>query len=68
MPDELEARMAQQVRNVALRAGVKIVTADNVAALLEQPLAEERPQEASPARYQDTFAKVHLDSFLSRIS
>jgi hypothetical protein len=55
--------MAQQVRNVALGSAVKIVAADNIAAFLEQPLAEERAQETRPARNQDTFAKVHLDSF-----
>jgi hypothetical protein len=37
--DDLEAGIAQQVRDVALGTGVEVVAANNVAAILEQTFA-----------------------------
>jgi hypothetical protein len=63
VPDDLEVGMAQQVRNVALGAGVKIVAADDIAAFLEQALAEKGAQKPGPASDQNTLSKMHGHRF-----
>ena len=51
--DQLEVRVALQVRHVGVGPGVEVVRADDVAALAHQPLAQVRAEEAGPARDQD---------------
>ena len=50
---QLEHRVAQQVRDVALAAGEVVVDAEHVVALGQQPLAQVRPEEAGAAGDQD---------------
>jgi hypothetical protein len=64
VPDDLEVGAADQVGDVALAAGVEVVAADDVAALLQQALAEKGAQEPGAARDQDAFAKMHGDPFV----
>ena len=57
VPQRLELRPAQQVRDVVLAPREVIVDAKHVVPLLDQPLAEMRPQEPGPAGHQDTLAR-----------
>ncbi len=50
--------------DVALAAGVKIIAADDIAAFLEQSLAEKGAQKPGPAGDQNTLSKMHGDGFL----
>src|SRR5207253_3184473 len=46
---QLEPRMAEQVRDVAARAGVEVVDAQHLAALRDEPRAQVRADEARAA-------------------
>ncbi len=47
--DQFEIRPAQQVSDIGLLAGEEIIHADDVVSLVDQPLAQMRPQKAGPA-------------------
>jgi hypothetical protein len=49
MPDQLEARVVEQVDDVPARASVEVVHAYDLVATLEQPIAEMAAEEARPA-------------------
>ena len=55
---ELEARMAEQVLDIALGAGEQVVDAEHLMALAEQPVAQVRAEEAGAAGHQDALAAV----------
>jgi hypothetical protein len=52
--DELEVRMARQVRDVGDVAGEQVVDADDGIAAIEQRLGQVRPDEAGSAGDDDT--------------
>ena len=53
MPDELKIRFAQQMHDVGLLAGEKIVDADDIVPLLNQSIAQMRPDKTSPASHDN---------------
>ena len=57
---ELEARVAEQVLDVALGAGEKIIDADDVVAVGDQAIAEMRAEKAGAAGYQYGPGIVHV--------
>ena len=58
MAHELEKRIAEQVRDVALGAGEQVVDAEHLVALGDQPVDEMRAEESGPAGDQDALAAV----------
>ena len=59
MADELEVLLADQMLDVAPRAGEKIVDADDFGALREQPVAQMRAEEAGAAGHHDALLQMH---------
>ena len=62
--DEIEARMAEQVRDVRLAAGEQIVDAEHVVPLPDQPVAQMRTQKSRTTGDEDALYAgrcVHLD-------
>ena len=49
VPDKLETRMGQQVRDVRFLPGKEIVDTNDLVPVLDQSIAEMRTQEAGPA-------------------
>ena len=49
--DDLEVRLAEQMDDVHLLAGEKIVQTNDVVSLLDQPFAKMRPKKAGPASH-----------------
>ncbi len=58
MADDLEARVAVVVLDVALGAGEEIVDTDHLMALLQQPVGEMRAEEACPAGDEHTLTAL----------
>ena len=56
MTQQLEARMTDEVLDVALRAGEEIVEADDLVASLDQPLAQVRADKAGASGDEDRLA------------
>ena len=54
VPQQLEARMVEQVLDVVPPAGEEVVQADDVVALGQQPVAEMRADEAGAAGDEDS--------------
>ena len=54
--DQLEAIVAQEMRDMVLAAGEKVIDAEDLMTLAQQALAEVRPQESAAAGYQDALA------------
>src|SRR5678816_2553298 len=61
VPDQLEALVAQQVLDVAARAGEEVVNADELPTLLEQPFAEVRAEESGATGDQYRIRLRHED-------
>ena len=59
MADEFEAFLANEMLDVATRAGEEIVDADDVRPLLEQPVAQMRAEEAGAAGHHDALLQMH---------
>ena len=59
MADQLEAVVVEQVQDVVARAGEEVVDAEHVVPVREQPLAEERAEEAGAAGDKDALAGKH---------
>ena len=47
-------------------AGEEVVDAEHVVAVVEQPLAQVRAEEACPARHQNGFSLLHFSKITSR--
>src|ERR1700730_2140857 len=56
--EELERRVAAEVRNVVSGAGTQFAAADDLPLVGQQPLAKVRPQEARPASHDGTGRQV----------
>jgi hypothetical protein len=55
VPQDLEARVSQQVCYVVAIAGVEIVHAQDIITFAEQPLAKMRAEESCSSGHQDAF-------------
>ena len=62
MPNYFEMLMAQQVIDIAMRAGEEVVGTENDCAMAEQALAKVRAEESGTASNQYPFFEVHLIS------
>ncbi len=60
MPHQLEARMVEQVLDVALGAGEEVVDAQDVMALLDEPVAQVAAQETGAAGHEHLLGGVVL--------
>jgi len=58
---QLEVFLADQVRDVALRAGEEVVDADEVAARRQQAVAQMRAEKSGTAGNQDASFEMHED-------
>ena len=58
--DELEARVADQMLDIALGAGEEIVDAKNIVPVGEEPVTEMRPEKPRSACNQDGFTGTHV--------
>ena len=56
---QLEALVIEEVLDVASRAGKEIVDAEHLAAALEQPVGEVRPEEAGATRNKNSSLEMH---------
>jgi hypothetical protein len=50
--NDLEARVAQEVRHVSFGAGKEVIKADHLVAILKEPLTQVGPQKASPSGHK----------------
>ncbi len=54
VPDHLEVRHVEQVGDIGLLAGEKIIQTDDVVALFDQPFAQMRSEKPCPAGHQNS--------------
>ena len=59
VPDQLEVRPAEQVRDVRLLAGEEIVEADDVVPLVDEPFAQVRAEKARAAGDENASRSAH---------
>ena len=59
VPNEFEVPHLEQIDNIALLTGEKIVEADHVVPLLHHPLAERRPQKAGSSGDKNLLVSGH---------
>ena len=57
MPNQLEPRVADQMCDILLRAREEIVDADDIVALLDQPIAKMAAEKAGTSRNENGFIR-----------
>jgi hypothetical protein len=67
MAHQLKALAADQVLDIALGAGEKVVDADDVGAGRIEPVAQVGAEKTRPAGYQDSLLKMHVHPDDSRV-
>ncbi len=60
VPQELEIRPAQQMRDIGFLAGKEVVDADHIVPLFDEPFAQMRAQKAGAAGHQNAFMSSHV--------
>jgi len=59
VPQQFKIRLVQQVGDVVLLAGKKVVYTDDIVTVADEPIAKMRSKESSAARYEDSFDFGH---------
>ena len=67
VPNQLEVRLAEQVRDVRLLAGEEVVEADDVVPLVDQAFAEMRAEKPGAAGDEDAFDHGNLRRKVERV-
>jgi hypothetical protein len=67
MAQELKSRLANEMLDVALRAGKKIVQANDLMTSRHQPIAQMRAEKARTARDENRLAAQHTRTPLAAV-